>query len=163
MSISNLADNVYIDVNDAFSRVTGYSKQTCIGKSSTQIGLLDNAAKQRLANLLIKHRRLEGEVLDIRKQDGTRLVCEYWGEIISIGDQLRLVSIAHDITARKRAEWEGEASEKLLRLINQQKKSEAADSGNGRYAPALVRLPGTGHPAEGRKWSFSRCRAWIYR
>ena len=121
MSISNLADNVYIDVNDAFSRVTGYSKQTCIGKSSTQIGLLDNAAKQRLANLLIKHRRLEGEVLDLRKKDGTRLVCEYWGEIISIGDQLRLVSIAHDITARKRAEWEGEASEKLLRLINQQK------------------------------------------
>ena len=121
MSISNLDDDVYIDVNDAFIRVTGYSKQMCIGKTSTEIGLLDSAAKQRLANLLIKQRRLAGEVLNIRKKDGTRLVCEYWGEIISIGDRLRLISIAHDITARNRAEWEREASEKLLRLINQQK------------------------------------------
>ena len=121
MSISNLDDDTYIDVNDAFVRVTGYSKMACVGKTSTEIGFLDSATKQRLANLLIKHRRLEGEVLNLRKKDGSHLVCEYWGEIISIGDRLRLISIAHDITARKRAEWEREASERLLRLINQQK------------------------------------------
>ena len=102
MAISRLDDGTYIEVNDAFSQVSGCRPDECIGRTSTQIGLIDAASRQRLKEQVLEHGRVEGIRLDLRKKNGTPVNCRYWGERIQFGGEDRLLSIAVDITDQKR-------------------------------------------------------------
>jgi len=120
MSISSVEEGTYLEVNDAFVRATGYTRDGSIGKTSTQLGFIDAASRRTLKATLMKKRRVENLELDLVRKDGTPMVCRYWGELIRVGDQTRLLSIALDVTLEKQAEWERQAAIDLLQVLNHQ-------------------------------------------
>jgi len=120
MAISTIDEGSYLDVNDAFVRTTGYAREELVGKSSTELGLISEADRLGLKDHLLHHGKIIGEALKLKKRDGSAVICEYWGEIIQVGGQHRLLSIARDITAVKQAEHERDATVALLQLINRQ-------------------------------------------
>ncbi|MCP4696544.1 MAG: PAS domain S-box protein [Gammaproteobacteria bacterium] len=117
MSISSIEDGKYIDVNESFVRLTGYSKEESIGTKSVDLGLIDPKDWNRLKNELTKTGRVEAMELTLRKKDGDTLDCLYFGEIVAIGEEQRLLSIATDITDRKQAEEALRESEERFRKI----------------------------------------------
>ncbi len=119
MTISEVDTGRYLDVNDAFARVTGYGRETAIGKRSVELGLISPRNRRRLSHLLHHHGRVQDWELNLTRADGSDLICLYGAEIIEVGHKKRLFSIASDITDRKRVEHQlRESRERFEKVFN---------------------------------------------
>jgi PAS domain S-box-containing protein len=107
MSIARLSDGQFIEVNDAFLEVTGWSREEVIGSTSLDLGLWSHIEER---NALMKDLRERGYVRNreshMRVRSGERMVVLLSAELLHIGDQPHILAVSIDITARKRAEAE---------------------------------------------------------
>ncbi len=106
MVIQREDDQIYVDVNQAFTRVTGYSREEAVGRTPRELNLYPNSAESRrlaeafqmaqgkLRNFEFNFRRKSG-------QDGTGLLSS---EFIELKSTRLLLGIVMDITERKQAE-----------------------------------------------------------
>ncbi len=120
MTISSIADGKYLEVNDNFVRVTGYSKEASIGTTSVDLGFISKEDRDRLKQELMQNGRVDGMELMLHKKNGDTLYCLYNGEIITIAGKKRLFSIASDITHIKKTEQALRESEEKFRGISEQ-------------------------------------------
>lgn len=104
--ITDLNSNI-LQVNQAFTEITGYSKEDVIGKrpSLLKSGKHDENFYNRLWQQLITAGRFEGEIWNKRKDD--RIYPE-WKTITAVknpkGETTHYVSVGTDITEKKNAE-----------------------------------------------------------
>ncbi len=107
LAISSLPDRRLYDVNDAFVKMLGYSKDEVIGKTIAELGLYQDPSQFENVNDLI---RTQGQITDreinIRRRDGDVLNGLLSGEIISTQGRQYFLALLIDITARKKAERE---------------------------------------------------------
>lgn len=101
MTISHLADGVFVDVNEAFVAVSGYSRAEAIGHSSVALGWLGEETRRRLVEQLRQHGRVSNLELTMRAKNGQAVDCIYCGEQVTIDGRPCLLSIALDVTGRK--------------------------------------------------------------
>jgi PAS domain S-box-containing protein len=105
IAITTLADGRYIDVNDEYEHLSGYSRAEVVGRTSRELRQWVNAADR---DLLVKNARAAGARVCVetcvRRKDGAIIVCELWADVIEFSGQTCLLTIASDITVRKRAE-----------------------------------------------------------
>ena len=97
-SISSVQDGKYIDVNDAFLRVSGYSRDEVIGKTSIEIGWITSEDRKNLIEKIKETGRIETLELVVHTKNGRSVPCLYQGELISYQGSTRLLSIAQDIS-----------------------------------------------------------------
>jgi len=107
ISISRLQDGVFLEVNNGFKDLTGYSEDEVLAKSSSQVDIWVNADdRKRLVEGLLQ----EGTVKDLeakfRAKGGTIISGLVSAALIEVeGDQC-IITIVRDITERKRTEEE---------------------------------------------------------
>ncbi len=101
MTISELDNGSYVDVNDVFCRISGFSRDECIGKKSAQLGWISAEDRIQLIEILRATGDVSNHELTLTRKNGTKIVCLYFGEIITIQGKPHLLSIAQDITERK--------------------------------------------------------------
>ncbi len=113
ININRLNDGVYIDINEGFTRITGYSAEDVLGRSSLP-GDLGIWVRQEDRQKLIDGLRERGEVVGLeapfRCKDGTIITGLMSAKVIEINQEQCILSITRDISDRKRYE------EKLARL-----------------------------------------------
>jgi PAS domain S-box-containing protein len=117
MTISDMATGMYLEVNDSFCVVSGFSREEAIGRTSIELGWISAEDRGRLANELKKHGRITSLELALRNKTGKTIICRYSGDIIQTAGGSRLFSVADDITEHKHAEealQESEANYKQL-------------------------------------------------
>jgi len=103
--ISTLADGRYIEVNEAFERLLGHSREEAIGRTSIELGIWENPAdRSRYVQALRDKGKVRDMELNLRSKTGEIIVGLLSGEIIEVGGETRLLTLVNDITARKRAE-----------------------------------------------------------
>lgn len=101
------ADNKIINVNAAFSYLTGYSKENVLGKNPNLLssGKQDKAFYERLWTTLQAKGRWQGEIIN-KKKNGE--IYHEWLSIVMIKDEnnqpTQYISIFSDITERKQKE-----------------------------------------------------------
>ncbi len=115
MSLSEIGTGRYIEVNDKFCEVTGFSRDELIGRTSTEIGWISPEARARLV------RESNGSSLRIPEitltaKGGRSVVCSYACERVSMGGKNILLAIAEDITSLKKAESAMLVAQKLEAL-----------------------------------------------
>ena len=115
MTISSIEDGTYLDVNEKFIEVSGFKKEKAIGKTSVELGWLKEKDRDLLIHDLKKKGFVEGVELELEAKNKRKIICLYYGEVINIGGQQRLLSIAQDITDRKLAEESLRKSEERFR------------------------------------------------
>jgi PAS domain S-box-containing protein len=115
MALSNIDDGTYVEVNDKFLHVSGFSREEALGKTSLQLGCILPNERAKLIEMLKARGCVEGMELTLITKDKRPVQCLYNGEVINTGTQPRLLSIIQDITDRKRAEEERETLEARLR------------------------------------------------
>ena len=104
LTISDIETGVYLDVNNKFVELSGFSRDEVIGKTSLELGWLTPENRNPLVLALQEHCRVTDMELEVNSRERGRIRCIYNGEIITVAGKKRLLSIALDITERKRAE-----------------------------------------------------------
>lgn len=105
IALSTLSERRFVDVNDSFLQVLGFSKSEVIGKTSTELGLLPNPEQRsELATRLLNGKSFSNIEIDVRCKDGRILNGLFSGELIISQGQLYYFTLMLDITARKQAE-----------------------------------------------------------
>ncbi len=107
MAISTLKDGCYLDVNESFCRITGYSQEEVIGRTSTEVSIFVNAEDRgRLVQKLKEQGRLCNEEAAILVMSGEVRSGLFSAELIEIEGEQCLLTVMDDITERRQAEEE---------------------------------------------------------
>ncbi len=105
MAVSTIADGRYLDINDAFVKLTGYTRQEIIGNTSLALNLFVNPAERQQAQRLMAEKGiLEGSEMQVRRKDGEILTGIFSASPITIGTEACWLTTILDITERKRTE-----------------------------------------------------------
>jgi two-component system, cell cycle sensor histidine kinase and response regulator CckA len=107
ISITRTADGTLIDVNEAFIRISGYSREEVIGRTSIELDLWSNPEdRDRYFAALREKGRVLGFEASYRTKSGETKICLVSGEFIRVQDEDCTLGVIHDITERKRSEEE---------------------------------------------------------
>jgi PAS domain S-box-containing protein len=105
--ITRLADLRYVQVNDAFCRRTGYSREETIGKTGVEQNIYaDQSTLQRLLEILYREEKVVGFEIPYRAKDGQILDSLVSVSPIRFRGEDCLLTISADLTERKRVERE---------------------------------------------------------
>jgi len=119
MSISTFGEARFIDVNDAFTRVGGYSREEVIGHTLYELGL---TGKEWYRDTVLQTLEEGGKVrnleMEFRTRSGEIRLGLFSVERVEISGKLCTLTIAMDITERRLAERAREVNTSLLRLLN---------------------------------------------
>ncbi|MBN1957011.1 MAG: PAS domain S-box protein [Desulfuromonadales bacterium] len=114
IALTRIDDGTYLDVNEGFVNLSGYTKEQLIGKSSLEMNIWRNHRDRSrfVANLLEKG-RVENFETEFVGRSGRVIYGLMSGRIIEIDGEKLLLTITRDITTRKLTE------EKYSTLINE--------------------------------------------
>ncbi|HEY6951785.1 MAG TPA: PAS domain S-box protein, partial [Bacteroidota bacterium] len=105
ISINRLKDGKFLEVNDGFVNLTGYSREEVLGRSSVEINVWALPGDRgTFVKQLVKTGELEDFEADFLLKDGSRRVGLVSGKIMDVQNEPWILSITRDITERKRAE-----------------------------------------------------------
>ncbi len=105
MTISKMKDGKYIEVNDSFVHFTGYSRKELIGHNLEELNMwVDQKERKRMEQLLTQKGKIRHEELRFRMKSGEICTWLCSADIINIGGDPCMLSVATDITKRKQAE-----------------------------------------------------------
>jgi PAS domain S-box-containing protein len=107
MAISSLTDSRFLEVNDAFLKKLGYSKEEVIGKTSEDLNLFVESDKQKeVAKTLAEKGTIRDIELDVRKKDGAIITGLFSGDIIDNQIEKNFLTVMTDITPQREAKKE---------------------------------------------------------
>jgi PAS domain S-box-containing protein len=103
--ISRLADGLILEANDSFVSLSGYDRDEVIGKSTIDLGIYVDTSDRRRMLAILKERNYvrDFEFMMKRKSGETRLVA-FSAEPLELRGEHCWLTVARDITERKRAE-----------------------------------------------------------
>jgi PAS domain S-box-containing protein len=103
--ITTLQDDILLDVNAAFERNSGFTRDEVLGHTSMELGMWnDPDDRTRLIEEILKHGSLRDKEVNFRTKVGKLRVTRYAAEQIKIGDKQCLLAVCEDITLRKQVE-----------------------------------------------------------
>ena len=103
-ALSSLPDGVIVDVNEAFEKVFGYTKQEVLGQTSLELGINpDPEARTRIAAELQARGSVHDLELMLHTKTGHARVFLMNIDLVSISGQKYIFQTAQDITERKQA------------------------------------------------------------
>jgi PAS domain S-box-containing protein len=107
INLSILPDRRLIDVNDAFLKTFGFTREEVIGQSAESLNLLvKEEQREALSENLLAEGRLVNVEVQFRRKDGSLLDGLVFGEVFNNKGQQFLLAVMTDITERKQAERE---------------------------------------------------------
>ncbi len=107
MSITSLEEGRYLDVNERFLEVSGYTREEVIGRTSLELEIWESpAARAELTGPLKEQGAVRNLEKKVRTKAGEFRVLLMSAEMIELGGRQCILMASSDITERKRAEEE---------------------------------------------------------
>jgi PAS domain S-box-containing protein len=105
MAINRLDDGMYLEINQGFTDLTGYTPEDVLGKTTLDLRqwATPGQPRQFVADLREHHAMQELEAT-FRLKDGSLAVGQISARLLEIGGEPCVLSITRDITKRKHAE-----------------------------------------------------------
>ena len=118
--ISRQADARYIDVNERFTQVLGYTRDEAIGKTAFDLGIwVDPSRRHEFISIIESGRPVRNFECVFRGKTGSHRTMLLSIEKIVLGGEACLLGINNDITDRKNAERLRDEQNQVLEMIAQ--------------------------------------------
>lgn len=117
MTLSLLEPPAFLDVNQAFLRASGYSREEVLGRSPVELGWISAEDRARIVDRLKEAARVSDLRVVLHAKDGRAVHCLYSGELLSIGGRTCLLGTAQDITPLVQAQQAIQESEARLQAV----------------------------------------------
>jgi PAS domain S-box-containing protein/putative nucleotidyltransferase with HDIG domain len=107
ININRLSDGMYVEVNEGFTELTGFTPADVEGRTSTELSIWDDPAdRDRLVAGLRERESVDGMEARFRRKDGSVTVAEMSARIIEVDGEPCVLSVTRDISERRRVEQE---------------------------------------------------------
>ncbi len=121
MSISEIETGKLIEVNDAYEKIFGYSREEAVGKTSFEIGIWANDEdRNRYIESLTEKKSKNNIELLFKKKNGSLMHCLISGRYVKFNDREYVLSVVNDITEMKKNEAGLRESEERFRNLFQE-------------------------------------------
>ncbi len=118
MALSSFPERKFVDVNDSFCEVLGYSKDEVIGKTTRELSLTMEFSKLDLATAkLIKDGNFSNIHMKVNTNKGKTIEGLFAGELIESNGKKFFLTVMTDITDMKKLDRKLRASEQKYRLL----------------------------------------------
>ena len=105
--ITRMSDSVILDVNEGFQRLSGLPRERAVGRTSPELGVwADLEDRNRLFEALRRGGRARNMEFEFLDTDGVAHLCEISAETFELAGVPHAVTIARDITEKRRLERE---------------------------------------------------------
>ena len=120
MAINAIPGAQFLEVNDAFTRLVGYTREEIVGKTALEMNLwMDPSHRARVMARLQEGSEVRDEEFLCRTKSGETRTFLFSGKVIEQGGRPLSLTLARDITARKKTEEALHASEERFRNLIQ--------------------------------------------
>lgn len=116
IALTSLVDGQFVEVNESFLLLSGYSLAEVLGRTTLALNFWVNPAdeRQRYLKSLQEQGRVTGMEADFYKKNGEIMRGLISGEIIEVQDNAYILTVIHDITQHKKNEQELENNREHL-------------------------------------------------
>ena len=123
INLNRLSDAVFVAVNEGFTRISGWTEEEVLGRSSVGLGVWPEPAdRDRLASGLARDGFVDNLETHFAGKDGRTITGLMSARLITVRGEKLILSITRDVTAWKQAEQE---RDRLREQIRQAQKLES--------------------------------------
>ena len=117
INLNRAEDGVYIDINEGFSKLMGYTRREVIGKSSLSLKIWRHPEdRKRLVAALLEKGYVENLEAEFTRKSGAIGIGLMSARFITVNDEKVILSITRDITEKKMLERQLQQAQKFEAL-----------------------------------------------
>jgi PAS domain S-box-containing protein len=113
--LMNMSEGRIIDVNEAFSRLTGFTRLEAVGRTALALGLYANPSMREVVRRRMQTTgQIENIDFSLGCKDGRTIACVLSSQLLNIGDEECVIAVLRDVTEFKRMQELMIQSEKMI-------------------------------------------------
>lgn len=117
LAISRVRDGRFIEVNEAFERIYGFSRDEVIGQGSTELGIWADPAERAAYLKILSAGNLNSHEIRLRRKDGRPLIIQTSVQLVEFQGEEAMLSSSIDVTDQRKAEEALKLSEEKFSSI----------------------------------------------